>query len=200
MFFVNLNTVEYELRAWRSSVWFPVRVRQLPAIFVAPAALVLSFIFFCDVNLCNTIDRIRRFERQLRFIETSGLGVINPWRFRNYSFETSGFAKPTTQRNVPEEQNPRSNNLFSETSEQTSERTQPPINYIPPFLTPGVKRPEFSPDYSPHYGAKMKNEWSYASAPLIRLHCGEMEKFIFLNRFIPFRRTNRLYTMFRIRL
>ena len=31
-----------------------------------------------NVNLCSVVNRIRRFERALRFIETSGLRLLSP--------------------------------------------------------------------------------------------------------------------------
>jgi hypothetical protein len=43
--------------------------------------------------------------------------------------------------------------------------TQPPIQWVPGALSPGVKRPEREAGNSPPSSAKVKNEWSYTSTP-----------------------------------
>jgi hypothetical protein len=39
--------------------------------------------------------------------------------------------------------------------------TQPPIQWVPEVLSPGVKRPGREADYSPPSAVEVKNQWSY---------------------------------------
>jgi hypothetical protein len=48
--------------------------------------------------------------------------------------------------------------------------TQPPIQWVPGALSLGVKRPGREADNSLPSSAEVKNMWSYASIPSIRLH------------------------------
>jgi hypothetical protein len=42
---------------------------------------------------------------------------------------------------------------------------QPPIQWVPAVLSPGVKRPRREADHSPATSAEVKNAWSYTSTP-----------------------------------
>jgi hypothetical protein len=42
---------------------------------------------------------------------------------------------------------------------------EPPIQWIPEALSPGVKRPGREADHSPPSSAEFKNAWSYNSTP-----------------------------------
>jgi hypothetical protein len=46
-----------------------------------------------------------------------------------------------------------------------SSPTQPPIQWIPGTLSPGVKRPGREADHSPPTIAEVQNTWIYASTP-----------------------------------
>jgi hypothetical protein len=48
--------------------------------------------------------------------------------------------------------------------------TQPPSQLVPGALSLGVKRPGREADHLPHPVPRSTNEWSYTSAPPIRLH------------------------------
>jgi hypothetical protein len=45
------------------------------------------------------------------------------------------------------------------------EPTQPPIQWVPGALTPGVKRPGREADHSLPTSAEVKNTWGYAPFP-----------------------------------
>jgi hypothetical protein len=54
-----------------------------------------------------------------------------------------------------------------------SSRVPPPPDFYPVgngVLSPGIKRPGCEADLSPPSNAEVKNVWSYASTPPIRLH------------------------------
>jgi hypothetical protein len=48
--------------------------------------------------------------------------------------------------------------------------TQPPIQWVPAVLSPGVKRPGCEADHSPPSSVEVKNAWSYTSISPIRFH------------------------------
>jgi hypothetical protein len=48
--------------------------------------------------------------------------------------------------------------------------TQPPIQWVPTVVSPGVKRPGHEAEHSPSSSAEVKYAWSCTSIPLIRLH------------------------------
>jgi hypothetical protein len=48
--------------------------------------------------------------------------------------------------------------------------TQPPFQWVPEFLSLGVKRPGREADHLPPSTAEVKSVWSYTSTPPIRLH------------------------------
>jgi len=60
--------------------------------------------------------------------------------------------------------------LFASTSRPAQGATQPPIQWVMGDCYPGVKRPGREADHSPPPRAKVKNAWSYTSAPLVRIH------------------------------
>jgi hypothetical protein len=60
--------------------------------------------------------------------------------------------------------------LFTTVSRPALGPTQPPMKWIPGFLSLGVKRPWREADYSPPSRAKVNNAWRYTSIPPIRLH------------------------------
>jgi hypothetical protein len=63
--------------------------------------------------------------------------------------------------------------LFLETSRPALGPTKLPVQWFWVsgwLLNLGVKRLGREPNHSPLYVAKVKNEWSYTSAPLIRCH------------------------------
>jgi hypothetical protein len=51
--------------------------------------------------------------------------------------------------------------------------TQPSIQWVPGSFASGVRRTGREFDHSPPSGAEVKNEWSYTSAPSIRLLVGK---------------------------
>jgi hypothetical protein len=59
--------------------------------------------------------------------------------------------------------------LFSTAPKPALESTQPPIQWVPEALSPGVKRPGREADHSLPSNAEVKNAWRYTSTP-IRLH------------------------------
>jgi hypothetical protein len=60
--------------------------------------------------------------------------------------------------------------LFTNASRPALGPTKLPMKWVPVALTPGVKRPGYKADNSPPSSAKIKNVWSYTSAPSTRLH------------------------------
>jgi hypothetical protein len=56
--------------------------------------------------------------------------------------------------------------LFATASRPPLGLTQPPIQWEPGALIPGVKRPGREADYSPPSSAEVKNAWSYTSTLL----------------------------------
>jgi hypothetical protein len=44
-------------------------------------------------------------------------------------------------------------------------QTQPPTQWVPPTISPGVKRPGREADHSPPYSVEVKNAWSCTSTP-----------------------------------
>jgi hypothetical protein len=57
------------------------------------------------------------------------------------------------------------NFLFSKSSRPALRSTQPPIQWVPGALSPGVKRPGLEVDHSPPASAEFKNMWMYTSTP-----------------------------------
>jgi hypothetical protein len=57
------------------------------------------------------------------------------------------------------------NFLFSTSSRPVLGPTQPPIQWVPWAISPGVKRPGREADHSPPTGAEVKNTWIYTSTP-----------------------------------
>jgi hypothetical protein len=55
--------------------------------------------------------------------------------------------------------------LFSTSSRPALGTTQPPIQWVPGALSPGVKRPAAEADHSPQTSAKVKKTWIYTSTP-----------------------------------
>jgi hypothetical protein len=60
--------------------------------------------------------------------------------------------------------------LFTTASRPALGPTQPPIQWVPGFLSLGIKRPGSEADHSSPSSALIKNAWSYTSTPPIRLH------------------------------
>jgi hypothetical protein len=60
--------------------------------------------------------------------------------------------------------------LFTTASRSAVGPTQPPIQWAPGALSPGVKGPGREPDHLPPSSAEVKNACNYTSTPLIRLH------------------------------
>jgi hypothetical protein len=60
--------------------------------------------------------------------------------------------------------------LFATVSRTALEPTQPPNQWVPGYLSLGVKRPGRKADHSPPSSAEVKNAWSYTSTPPIYLH------------------------------
>jgi hypothetical protein len=57
------------------------------------------------------------------------------------------------------------NFLFSTSSRPALGSTQPPIQWVPWALFPGVKRPGYEADHSPPTSAEVKKIWIYTSIP-----------------------------------
>jgi hypothetical protein len=55
------------------------------------------------------------------------------------------------------------NILFSMSSSLALGPTQPPIQYVPWTISPGLKRPEREADHSPPSSADVKERWIYTS-------------------------------------
>jgi hypothetical protein len=60
--------------------------------------------------------------------------------------------------------------LFATASRPVLGPTQPPIQWVPGVLSPGVKRPRCEAYHSPPPSSEIKNAWSYTSISPIRLH------------------------------
>jgi hypothetical protein len=54
---------------------------------------------------------------------------------------------------------------FSTSSRPTLGPTQPPIQWVPGALSPGVKRPGCEADHSAPTSAEVKKMWIYTSTP-----------------------------------
>jgi hypothetical protein len=57
------------------------------------------------------------------------------------------------------------NFLFSTSSRPVLEPTQPPFQWVPGALSPGLKRPWRVADHSPPTSAEVKKTWIYTSTP-----------------------------------
>jgi hypothetical protein len=57
------------------------------------------------------------------------------------------------------------NSIFSTLSRPALRPTQPPIQWVPGALSPGVKQPGREADHSPPTGAEVKKMWIYTSTP-----------------------------------
>jgi hypothetical protein len=55
--------------------------------------------------------------------------------------------------------------FFSKSSRLALGSTQPPIQWVPGALSPGVKRPGREADHSPPTSAEVKKMWIYTSTP-----------------------------------
>lgn len=72
--------------------------------------------------------------------------------------------------------------LFSsKTSRQALEPIQPPMQLVSWFV-PEVKQPSRESNHSPPYIVKVKNVWSYTSAPPVCPHRVGKENFSFLSK------------------
>jgi hypothetical protein len=60
--------------------------------------------------------------------------------------------------------------LFTTASRPALGPTQPPIQWVSGFISPGVKQPGREADHSPRSSAEVKYSWSFTSTPPIRLH------------------------------
>jgi hypothetical protein len=60
--------------------------------------------------------------------------------------------------------------LFTVASRPTLRPIQPPIQWVPGAISPGVKRQGREADHSPPSSAEVKNVWSYTFTPPLRLH------------------------------
>jgi hypothetical protein len=60
--------------------------------------------------------------------------------------------------------------LFTTPSRTALGPTQPPIQWVPRAISPGVNRPERVADHSSPSSAKFKNAWSYTFTSPVRLH------------------------------
>jgi len=60
--------------------------------------------------------------------------------------------------------------LFTTASRTALWPTQPPIQWVPGFLSLGVKRRGREFDHSPPSSADVKNAWSFTSPPPLLLH------------------------------
>jgi hypothetical protein len=60
--------------------------------------------------------------------------------------------------------------LFATASRPALGPTQPPNQWVPGNITPGVKRPGREADHLTSSSAEVKNAWNCTSAPLICLH------------------------------
>jgi hypothetical protein len=60
---------------------------------------------------------------------------------------------------------PVKNFLFSKSSRPALRSTQPPIQWVPGALSPGIMRPEREVDHSPPTSAEVKKMWIYTSTP-----------------------------------
>jgi len=60
--------------------------------------------------------------------------------------------------------------LFATASRPTLGPTQPPIQWVPGFLTPGLKRSGREADNLPPCSAEVKDAWNYTFTYQIRLH------------------------------
>jgi hypothetical protein len=56
--------------------------------------------------------------------------------------------------------------IFSTSSRLAQRPTQPPIQWVPAHLSPGVKRPGREVDHSSRTSAEIKKIWIYTSTPL----------------------------------
>jgi hypothetical protein len=57
--------------------------------------------------------------------------------------------------------------LFTTVSRTALRHNQPPVQWIPRFLSSGIKRRVRKSDHSPPSSAKVKNVWSYTSTPIL---------------------------------
>lgn len=71
---------------------------------------------------------------------------------------------------TPPENDTKFFSLFSEMSRPSLGPTQSPIRCVSGFIPFQVKLPEREADLSPQFSNDVKSEWSYNSAPPIRLH------------------------------
>jgi hypothetical protein len=55
--------------------------------------------------------------------------------------------------------------IFSKSSRPTLGSMQPPIQWVPRALSPGLKRPEREADHSTPASAEVKKMWIYTSTP-----------------------------------
>jgi hypothetical protein len=60
--------------------------------------------------------------------------------------------------------------LFSNASITARGPTQPPQQWVPEALYPGVKQPGREADHPPPPTAEVKNVWSFTSISIIHLH------------------------------
>jgi hypothetical protein len=60
--------------------------------------------------------------------------------------------------------------LFTTASRPALGLTQPPVQWVPGALSPGVKRPVCEADHSLPHSGEVSNAWIYTSTPPIRLY------------------------------
>jgi hypothetical protein len=86
--------------------------------------------------------------------EQKGVGLLQLWT-ETISAETHLHLSPARVKNF----------LFPTLSRLALGPTQPPIKWVPGFLTAGVKRPGSESDNSPPTSAEIKKTWTYTFTP-----------------------------------
>jgi hypothetical protein len=79
--------------------------------------------------------------------------------------------------------------FFSSPKRPDRRSTQPPIQWVPGALSPGVKQPEREVDHSPPTSTEVKKMWIYTSTP-IRLH-GVVLNYLSTGTNLPFTLTGK---------
>jgi hypothetical protein len=131
-----------------------------------PSHIADTYIFFTK-KINNRDIPLHKYRN---FLNISHRNMGSLWKFASYTLSrhirdnlgSMGAGRPSGRNSSPGRVK---NFLFSKSSRLALGSTQPPIQWVPEALSPGVKRLGREADHSPPTSAEVKKMWIYTSTP-----------------------------------